>query len=310
MGLLHSRTAEHDPDRPEPPAPAPDRVPSAVEALARRARGLPGEAGRRGSRLAGALARPWGLAAEAVDGAVAVARALRHSDGSAPGGSPLLAARSGRWRFELLEVGFDALREGAAAAGGSVNDALVAAVVEAFRRYHLELGVEPGELVVGVPVNLRTPDDPPGGNRLAAATLRTSMRPTAPADRVHAVREFVLEAGAPDPVPPLVGRAVEVLPGALRNAAVDRSGDRVDVRVGALAGVGHAVHLAGPRIGRVFPYGPLAGAAASIGLVPHDGTCCVGLTLDPAAITRPDVLVAALDAALAEVCGQADRGAG
>jgi hypothetical protein len=177
--------------------------------------------------------------------------------------------------------------------------------VEAFRHYHLELGSEPGELVVGVPVNLRTPDDPPGGNRLAAATLRTPMRPAAPAERVRAVRDFVLEAGAPDPLPPLVGRVAGALPGPLRVAAAERTGDRVDVRVGALAGVGHAVHLAGPRIARVFPYGPLAGAAASIGLVPHDGTCCVGLTLDPAAVTEPDVLVAALDAALAEVCAQA-----
>jgi diacylglycerol O-acyltransferase len=71
-----------------------------------------------------------------------------------------------------------------------------------------------------------------------------------------------------------------------------------DVRVGALPGVGHAVHLAGARITRAFPYGPLSGSAAAITLLPHDGTACVGLTLDPAAITRPDVLVAALTAAL------------
>jgi hypothetical protein len=303
MGLLHSRTAEHDPDRPEPPAPAPDRALSPLEVMAgqaaRRARGLPAEALLRGGRLAGALARPWGLAAAAVD----AARAWRAAERT-PGGAPLLAERSGRWHFELLEVPLDGLRAGAEAAGGSVNDVLVAAVVEAFRRYHLELGVEPGELTVGLPISLRTPDDPPGGNRLTAATLTASLGPASPADRVRAAREFVLEAGAraaTDPLAPLVGRVVDALPGALRGPAAGWLDHGADVRVGALPGVGHVVHLAGARITRVFPFGPLAGSAASLGLVPHGGTGCVGITLDPAAVTEPAVLTAALRSALAEL---------
>ncbi|WP_214406289.1 HAD-IB family hydrolase, partial [Pseudonocardia lacus] len=51
LGLLHSRTPDHAPDRPEPPVPTPGPVPSPVQVLAeqagRRARELPGEALRR-----------------------------------------------------------------------------------------------------------------------------------------------------------------------------------------------------------------------------------------------------------------------
>ncbi|MCO1653527.1 HAD-IB family hydrolase [Pseudonocardia humida] len=308
LGRLHSRTPAHDPDRPEPPVPAPGRVPTPVEVLAeqagRRARGLPAEALRRGGRLAGALARPWGLAGDAVN----AARTWRASADRATGGAPLLAERGGRWHLELLDVPLDPLRAGAAAAGGSVNDGLVAAVVEAFRRYHLELGAEPGELAVGVPISLRTPDDPPGADRLTAATLRASLAPASPTERVRAVREFVLEAGArtaTDALSPVVGQVVGALPDALRPGATGWVGGGVDVRVGVLPGVGHAVHLAGPRITRVFPFGPPAGAAASVGLVPHDGTCCVGITLDPAAVTRPAVLTSALRSALADLAATA-----
>jgi hypothetical protein len=36
-------------------------------------------------------------------------------------------------------------------------------------------------------------------------------------------------------------------------------------------------------------------------LISHDGTCCIGINTDPAAVTRPDVLVDGLRAGLAEV---------
>jgi hypothetical protein len=34
-------------------------------------------------------------------------------------------------------------------------------------------------------------------------------------------------------------------------------------------------------------FGPLPGCAAMITLLSHDGTCCIGSNVDPAAITQP-----------------------
>jgi HAD superfamily hydrolase (TIGR01490 family) len=298
MELLHSRTAEHDPHRPEPPVPAPGPRPAPGTRLAGLVRELPGAALRRGGRLAGALARPWDLAGDVAGG---VADAVRGGAPRADTGSPLLAERSGRWHVELLEVPLERLRAGAEVAGGSVNDGLLAAVLDAFERYHRELGADPAELTVGVALSLRGADDPSGGPASAVLTAERVGAVPDPAARVRAVREFVLGTAGRAPADPL-GPVLDALPAAWSGSLPGRRpASAVDVRVGTLPGIGHPVHLAGARITRAFPYGPLAGCAAAVTLLPHDGTCCVGITLDPAAVTEPGLLMAALHAALAEI---------
>ena len=74
-----------------------------------------------------------------------------------------------------------------------------------------------------------------------------------------------------------------------------------DVQASNVPGVPHPVYIAGARITRMYPFGPLPGCAAMITLISHDGTCCIGINTDPAAVTEPDVLVEGLRAGLAEV---------
>ncbi len=61
--------------------------------------------------------------------------------------------------------------------------------------------------------------------------------------------------------------------------------------------------MAGSRIMRMYPFGPLPGCAAMITLLSHDGTCCIGINLDPGAVTEPRVLVEDLRDGLDEVVG-------
>ncbi|UOY01662.1 HAD-IB family hydrolase [Blastococcus sp. PRF04-17] len=72
MSRLHSRTAEHDPSRPEPPVPLPDDA-SPVEVLKDQlvgtAKSVPLAALRRGVEALGGLRRPWEAAASAVEAA-------------------------------------------------------------------------------------------------------------------------------------------------------------------------------------------------------------------------------------------------
>jgi uncharacterized protein DUF1298 len=74
-----------------------------------------------------------------------------------------------------------------------------------------------------------------------------------------------------------------------------------DVQASNVPGVAHPVYIAGARITRVYPFGPLPGCAAMLTLISHDGTCCIGINTDPAAVTRPDVLLDGLRDGLAEV---------
>jgi HAD superfamily hydrolase (TIGR01490 family) len=308
MGMLHSRSAEHDPHRPEPPAPQPE-LPASPAALltgqvGRTVRGVPGEVLRRGAGLLGALARPEAVAGRAFD----AVRSLGHAVAPPPsGGSPLLADRSGQWHFEVLDVGLDALKAGAKAAGGSLNDGFLAAVLGGFRRYHQHFGAELGTIPIAIPISLRTEDDPQGGNRFTGARLAGSLAEPDPTARIRAVREFVLTARAETRVDTvgLLAPALTWLPGSVLGAASARLISANDVQVSNLPGVGHPIYIAGSRITRMYPFGPLPGCAATITLLSHDGTCCIGVNLDPAAVTEPSVLVAGVRAGLDEVVGLA-----
>ncbi|MEJ3654675.1 HAD-IB family hydrolase [Actinomycetes bacterium KLBMP 9759] len=304
MGLLHSRTAEHDPERPEPPIPAPDPAASPVELLndqvTRAVRGLPGELVRRGAGGLGALSRPWDAAARGLDAMSSLGRAVAPSQD----GSPLLAGRSGGWHFEVLDVPLKDLKAGAKAAGGSVNDGYLAAVLGGFRHYHQHFGAgDVATMPIGIPISLRSQDDPQGGNRFTGARLSGPLDEPDPVARIRAIRQFVLDARAETAVDAVsvLAPTLSWMPAPVLGAVSGRMTSANDVQASNLPGVAHPVYIAGSRITRMYPFGPLPGCAAMITMISHDGTCCIGINLDPAAVTEPEVLVEGLRAGLDEV---------
>ena len=48
------------------------------------------------------------------------------------------------------------------------------------------------------------------------------------------------------------------------------------------------VYIAGAKIERAYPFGPLPGCATMITLVSHGPLCCIGANVDPAAVTEPE----------------------
>jgi hypothetical protein len=74
-----------------------------------------------------------------------------------------------------------------------------------------------------------------------------------------------------------------------------------DLQASNVPGLREEVFLAGARIERMYGFGPLPGCAAMITLVTHGSTCCVGVNVDPAAVTEPDRFAACLEAGFAEV---------
>jgi HAD superfamily hydrolase (TIGR01490 family) len=300
MAQLHSRTPEHDPRRPEPPLPHAGQASPAgllADQIERSVRALPGEVLRRGT---GVFSRPFAAASRALDTARAVGRVVE----SGPPGSPLLAPRSGQWHFEVLEVPFTTLRAGAKAAGGSLGDGFLAAVLGGFRHYHRALGAsDVTTLPIGIPISLRTQDDPQGGNRFTGARFPGPLDEQDPAERIRRVRAFVLDARAGTAVDAvgLLAPALALLPGPVVGAVSGRMTSANDVQASNVPGVSHPVYIAGSRITRMYPFGPLPGCAAMITLISHDGTCCIGVNVDQAAVTAPDVLLDGLQAGLDEV---------
>jgi HAD superfamily hydrolase (TIGR01490 family) len=307
MMRLHSRTAEHDPDRPEPPVPVPgeaSRTGLFAGQLADAVRATPLSAVRQGAVALGSLTRPWDAASRAAGQALSAVRAA--GGGAAPAGSPLLARRGGDWHFEVIEVPLDDLKGGAKAAGGSLNDGLLAAVIGGFRRYHERHGAPVDRLTVGFPISLRAQDDPQGGNRFTGARFAAPMAETDPAARIAAVRQFVLAARAasaavagtvPAALAPLLGWLPAPVVGTVSGWLTSRN----DVQVSSIPGVPFPVYVAGSRITHMYPFGPLPGCAAMITLISHNGNCCIGVNTDTLAVTGPGELAADLQAALDEV---------
>jgi hypothetical protein len=217
--------------------------------------------------------------------------------------SPLLRNRDGRvWLMRTLECPLADLRAAAKRAGGSVNDAYIAVLLGGLRRYHEHHGVEIDELPITVPVSLRRSDDPMGGNKFAGAMLAAPIGIVDPAERVAALRGVIL-ASLAEPaldsfsvITPVVNR----LPSAV-GAAVMGLGAATDLSASNMPGLPYEVFMAGARVERVHPFGPLPGVAIMAAMVSHVGTCCIGLTIDGAAVSDVDVLMRCMQDGLDEV---------
>jgi HAD superfamily hydrolase (TIGR01490 family) len=305
---LHSRSPEHDPDRPEPAVPAPvevSRIGLLTGQVTGAARAVPRNAFLGGAMALGALARPLQTASQMAKRAADTARWAGQTAVPAPG-SALLARRGGDWHFEVIDVRLADLKAGAKAAGGSLNDGLLAAVIGGFRRYHERHGAPVGALSVGFPISLRTQDDPQGGNRFTGARFAAPLAERDPAARIAAVRQFVLtartaSATAADLVSGALAPALGWLPAPVVAAVSGRLTSTNDVQVSNVPGVPYPVYIAGSRITHMYPFGPLPGCAAMITLISHNEECCIGVNTDTAAVTDPGGLADDLRAGLDEV---------
>lgn len=307
---LHSRTREHTADKAQPAAP-PAIPPSTAGELVRQVRGdlgLVASAARGVLSGFASLRRPDRAVRDAVAYLASARRVL-----SAPPAPPLpvLAARSTAWRFRRLDIPFANLRAAGKAAGGSVNDAYLAGLLGAFRRYSARRG-DPLEtdrtMPLTLPVSVRQDDDEPGGNHFAPARLAAPVGLVDPAERIRSVRARMRPAldepalEALEVVSPLIGR----LPGAVTGRFGGGSTAGNDLQASNIPGLREDVFLAGARIVRSYPFAPLPGCAAMIAMITHGDTCCVAANLDAAAIVDVEGFVDCLVDGFAEVLALVD----
>ena len=130
-----------------------------------------------------------------VAGATAYARSLgRMMSGPGVEPSPLLRDRGLRRRLLATEVPLDDLKTASKAAGGSLNDGVLAAVCGGLRRYHDELGQPVESVPMAMPVSLRTSDDDSASNRWTGVRLAPPVAEVDPAERIRRIHQLVLEA--------------------------------------------------------------------------------------------------------------------
>jgi diacylglycerol O-acyltransferase / wax synthase len=293
------------PSRPVPPLPIPSDL-SPNDLMRRGFSRLPATVagGVRGAVVGAAQAvghvvrDPVSRLGSAIDYAVSGARVI----GPVAPPSPILRRRSLSSRSEAIDIEFGVLHRAAKAAGGSINDAYLAGLCGALRRYHQALGVPVDTLPMAVPVNLRSDADPAGGNRFAGVNLAAPIGLADPAVRIANIRSQMIRkrderaldlVGA---IAPLVGllpdTVLETMAGSIVNSDVQAS--NVPVYAGD-------TFIAGAKVLRQYGLGPLPGVAMMVVLISRSGYCTVTVRYDRASVTDPDLFARSLLAGFDEV---------
>lgn len=206
--------------------------------------------------------------------------------------SPVMQGRGMSWRYAALEVGSDALYRAGHAAGGSLNDAFMAGITGGLRRYHDHHGAMPEALRVSLPISIRQPDDPPGGNRVIILRYEVPVAEADVTERVRRLHEATTVARN-EPVVPyaeaVFGSLNPLTPWVIAPMAL-----HVDFVASNVPGYRTPVYLEGAEVLRCYPFGPTGGTAVNITLMSYRDTCGVGVNMDTAAIPDPDVFLRCL----------------
>ena len=295
---------------PLPEAPAADAL--STWALARDAARF--DAGRV-ARVAGGLLRATGPA---------IARTVRHPRRSIGAGvdlvrsvvrtvepltdtlSPVMQDRRRAWRYDTMTVSLDGLREAARRHDLTLNDAFLGALTGGLRRYHARHDAQVDELRVTMPISIRLPDDPVGGNRITLMRFKVPVGLADPVARMRVIHDTCLTARHEPAVP--YTNAIAFGTNFMPRSALGAMLKHVDFLASNVPGIGVPMYLAGARVTEWYAFGPTLGAAFNATLVSYDGRCSVGLNVDTGAVPDPEVLRDCLREGFDEILAVATRG--
>jgi diacylglycerol O-acyltransferase / wax synthase len=235
-----------------------------------------------------------------VRGAVAMARSVYRT--AAPildTMSPLMRDRAMTRHLAVMEVSLDALKRAARTVDGTVNDAYLAAVTGALRRYHERHDVAVESLRVVMPISLRTERDTGWGNKITLQRLTVPVGEPDPATRMCLLHRV---SGAARAEPSL--SVTDVIAGALNMLPTGYVGGvlkHIDFVASNVPGTPVPIYLAGSKITGFFAFGPTVGSSLNVTLISYGGTCDIGINIDTAAVPDPDVLLECLQESFAEI---------
>lgn len=288
---LHDET--RDPGIVPLPMPSPQDL-SSLEltktGITRLPRVLIGKSVRYSGRAIGTAAQAVRHPVEAISATTRTLGEVRRLAAPQPADpSPALRRRSLNRRFEAIDFELADLRATAKAHGCSVNDAYLTGLAGALRRYHEEMGLPVEALTLAMPVSVRTESSATGGNEWSAVTLPLPLGDMEVERRMQLIREQVLTARGASSINP--ARLVAPVLAWVPHRLLESSGTGalgIDVQASNVPGHPRDRYLAGARITRTVPIGPLPGVALMVSMVTLAGRCYVGVHYDTASIRDPE----------------------
>jgi diacylglycerol O-acyltransferase len=231
---------------------------------------------------------------------------------SRPEGPPLPINRpiSTNRSYAMTRAPLDGIKAAGKAAGGTINDAILAAISGMLAGYLIEAGVEPARLerdpVALVPVSVRREgDDDQLGNRISVVFVDLPVGELDPRRRIAllAERMTAIKGSAKVAAGALAVDMTGFAPPLLASIMARAGGGSFNLVVSNVPGPQMPLYMNGSRILAVHPAVPLnpADQGLAVGVFSYDGSACFGLSADRDLDPPVEQARAALDAALDEV---------
>jgi hypothetical protein len=245
-----------------------------------------------------------GRGPQSVTAGVRYAQSLARMLGNPPApSSSLLEQRSLGRRFGMIEIPLAELRAAGKTAGGTLNDAFLAGLTGGMRRYHEHHGIDLDELTLALPISVRKSDDPLGSNRFAGARIAAPVGELDPRTRIRLIGERTRAAREEpalnfmDVLSPVLSR----LPSSVTATMTERVTKSIDLQASNVRGLDRVAYLAGARVERTYAFGAAPGPAVMAVLLSYDGTCCITVNVNSAAVPDHELFVSCMEAGLAEI---------
>jgi WS/DGAT/MGAT family acyltransferase len=298
-----------DADAAPPPPPVTDGSPAALlrEVIEHDVEGAVDFARRRMRsvvpELLHAIRHPQQTMVETIETAMSIGRTVAPTFSRK---SPVMTERRMSSNYRPFDVPVATLRAASKAVGGSLNDGFMAGITGGLRRYHERHGAEVDELRVAMPISLRADGDPVGGNHVTVMRFVVPVGLPDPEARIHALHDVVGRIRDERSLAhtETIAGVLNLMPRGVIGAMLKR----VDFLASNVPGVPVPMYLLGKRVERFYPFGPTAGSSVNITLMSYDGTCCMGVNMDAAAIPDPDIFVECLREGFDEVLTLASAG--
>lgn len=203
--------------------------------------------------------------------------------------SPVMTDRQLAWHYDVLEFPLEDILAAAHAAGVKHNDAFLSGITAGLRRYHELHHHEVDELRLTMPISIRKPDDPIGGNRITLMRFTVPVGVEDPTERMvetHRRCEAV-KADRSLPYTNALAGTLNLLPRAYIGGMLKR----VDFLASNVPGIPIPLYLTGAKVTSFYGFGPTIGAALNVTLMTYCGTCYIGVNVDTGAVPDPDVLM-------------------
>ena len=218
--------------------------------------------------------------------------------------SPIMTGRSLSVHFDSISVPVAEMKAAAKVAGGSLNDAFVAAVLGGMRRYHDRHGASAEALRMTMPINVRNDDTADlAGNQFVPARFTVPLDIADPVARMAEVHDLVAQQRA-EPALAFTGPIAGLLfrlPTSVSTGIFGAMLKGIDLVTSNVPGVPIPVFVAGAQLESQFAFGPMTGASTNITLLSYIDTVHVAVNSDPAAIPDSDAFQDCLEEGFDEI---------